>query len=73
MFQVRTNEPTGSEWEGWVGASVRPLNSTAPTRFFRLCIRAFSSEAGTGSREENASNKKPEPGFDSIKAGKALE
>jgi hypothetical protein len=25
--------------------------------------RAFSSEVGTGSREENASNKNPEPGL----------
>jgi hypothetical protein len=29
--------------------------------------RAFSSETGTGSHEENASKQNPEPGFDSIK------
>jgi hypothetical protein len=30
---------------------------------------AFSSEVDTGSREENASKQKLEPGFDSIKTG----
>jgi hypothetical protein len=32
----------------------------------------WQARADTGSREENASNEKPEPGFDSIKAGIAL-
>jgi hypothetical protein len=35
----------------------------------RSVVRAFSSEVEAGSREENASNKNPEPGFDSIKTG----
>jgi hypothetical protein len=35
-------------------------------------IIAFSSEVGTGSREENASNKNPEPGSDAIRADTAL-
>src|SRR2546429_685774 len=38
----------------------------------RLRTRAFSSEVGTGSREENASNKKIEPRSDSIGTEKAL-
>jgi hypothetical protein len=47
---------------------------SAAHRFTLRCARdtkAFSSEVGTGSREENASNKNESPGFDSIKAGKA--
>jgi hypothetical protein len=34
--------------------------------------RAFSSEVETGSREENASKQKLEPGSDSVRTGKAL-
>src|SRR5882724_2284254 len=34
--------------------------------------RAFSSEVDAGSRKENASNKKVEPGSDSIRTDKAL-
>ena len=34
--------------------------------------RAFSSEVATGSRKENASNKKLEPGSEVVRTGKAL-
>jgi uncharacterized membrane protein len=36
-------------------------------------VGAFSSEVGTGSRQENASNKRVKPGSDSIRTDKALE
>jgi hypothetical protein len=35
-----------------------------------LLTRAFSSEAGSGSREENASNKEPKPPFRSNRNGR---
>jgi len=34
---------------------------------------AFSSEVDTGSREENASKQKREPGFESIEAGNSSD
>jgi hypothetical protein len=35
----------------------------------RRSLKAFSSEVGTGSREENATNKNESPGFDFFKVG----
>src|ERR1700722_3324565 len=51
-------------------ASNRTPNKKALKETAR-CI-AFSSEVGTGSREENASNNELEPGFDSIRTELAL-
>jgi hypothetical protein len=47
-------------------------DAVLPRSYARLCLRAFSSEVETGSRQENASNKNLEPRSDSIGTEKAL-
>jgi hypothetical protein len=57
-------------------AAVRIRSDTIEASRFELCgpliAIAFSSEVDTGSHEENASNKRLEPGSDSIRTDKAL-